>query len=46
MMIQRISLEKRLENQKIIEKIKEVDENIDISEHEVHMFLLIFSYCC
>ena len=31
-----------LENQKIVEKIKERDENIDISEHEVHKFLLIF----
>ena len=32
----------KLENQKIVEKIKEIDENIDISEHEVHKFLLIF----
>ena len=32
----------KLENQKIVEKIKEIDENIDISEHEVHTFLLIF----
>ena len=41
MMIQRISLEKKikLENQKIVEKIKEIDENIDINEHEVHKFL-------
>ena len=32
----------KLENQKIVEKIKEIDENINISEHEVHKFLLIF----
>ena len=32
----------KLENQKILEKIKEINENIDISEHEVHKFLLIF----
>ena len=32
----------KLENQKIVEKIKEIDENIDISEHEVHKFLIIF----
>ena len=32
----------KLENQKIIERIKEVDQDIDISEHEVHKFLLIF----
>ena len=32
----------KLENQKIVDKIKEIDENIDISEHEVHKFLLIF----
>ena len=44
MMIQRISLEKRikLENQKILEKIKEINEDIDISEHEAHKFLLVF----
>ena len=30
------------ENQKIVEKIKKIDENINISEHEVHKFLLIF----
>ena len=32
----------KLENQKILEKIKEINEDIDISEHEVHKFLLIF----
>ena len=32
----------KLENQKIVEKIKDIVENIDISEHEVHKFLLIF----
>ena len=32
----------KLENQKILEKIKEIEEDIDISEHEVHKFLLIF----
>ena len=32
----------KLENQKILEKIKEINKDIDISEHEVHNFLLIF----
>ena len=32
----------KLENQKIVERIKKKDENIDINEHEVHKFLLIF----
>ena len=32
----------KLENQKILEKTKEINEDIDISEHEVHKFLLIF----
>ena len=32
----------KLENQKILEKIKQINEDIDISEHEVHKFLLIF----
>ena len=32
----------KLENQKIVERIKEIDENIDINEHEVHKYLLIF----
>ena len=31
-----------MENRKILEKIKEINEDIDISEHEVHKFLLIF----
>ena len=30
------------ENQKLLDKIKEIEEDIDISEHEVHKFLLIF----
>ena len=29
-------------NQNILDKIKEIEEDIDISEHEVHKFLLIF----
>ena len=33
----------KLENQKILEKIKEINEDIDISKHEVHKFLLIFN---
>ena len=32
----------KLENQKILDKIKETEEDINISEHEVHKFLLIF----
>ena len=32
----------KVENDIIIDKIKEHYENIDISEHEVHKFLLIF----
>ena len=32
----------KLENEIIIDKIKENYENIDINEHEVHKFLLIF----
>ena len=32
----------KLQNQKIIERIKEINEDIDINEHEVHKFLLIF----
>ena len=32
----------KLENQKIVERIKKIDENVDINEHEVHKFLLIF----
>ena len=38
-----ISLEKiRLENEIIIDKIKDFDEAINISKHEVQKFLLIF----
>ena len=32
----------KLENQKILDKIKEIGEDINISEHEVHKFLVIF----
>ena len=32
----------KLENQKILIKIKEIEVDIDVSEHEVHKFLLIF----
>ena len=32
----------KLLNDNIIERIKEIDEEIDINEHEVHKFLLIF----
>ena len=32
----------KLENQKILAKINEIEEDIDINEHEVHKFLLIF----
>ena len=32
----------KLENEKIIENIKEINEDIDISKHEVYKFLLIF----
>lgn len=32
----------KLENKKILEKIEEIEEDINISEHEIHKFLLIF----
>ena len=32
----------KLESKKIVSKIKEIDEGINISEHEVQKFLLIF----
>ena len=32
----------KLEKQKILDKIKKMKGDIDISEHEVHKFLLIF----
>ena len=32
----------KLQNQKIIEKVNEINEEIDINEHEVQKFLLIF----
>ena len=31
-----------MQNQKIIEKVKEINEEIDINEREVQKFLLIF----
>ena len=43
MKMRNISLEKiRLENEIIIDKIKDFDEAINISKHEVQKFLLIF----
>ena len=43
MKMSNISLEKiRLENEIIIDKIKDFDEAINISKHEVQKFLLIF----
>ena len=43
-MIQKTSLERKLsqKTKKILDKIKEIEEDIAISEHEVHKFLLIF----
>ena len=32
----------KLQNQKLFEKVKEINEEIDINEHEVQKFLLIF----
>ena len=32
----------KLLNDNIIERVREIDEEIDINEHEVHKFLLIF----
>ena len=32
----------KLLNDNIIERIKEIDDEIDVNEHEVHKFLLIF----
>ena len=32
----------KLQNQKILDKIKEIGKDCDISKHEVHKFLLIF----
>ena len=32
----------KLQNQKIIERVKKIGEDIDINEYEVHKFLLIF----
>ena len=32
----------KLLNNSIIERVMEIDEEIDIDEHEVHKFLLIF----
>ena len=32
----------KLQNQQIIERVKKINEDIDINEYEVHKFLLIF----
>ena len=32
----------KLETDLIIEKIQDIEQEIDISEHEIHKFLLIF----
>ena len=32
----------KLENEKIVSKIKEIDQGVDISAHQVQTFLLIF----
>ena len=32
----------KLQNQKIVERVKDLNKNIDINEHEVQKFLLIF----
>ena len=32
----------KLENEMILDKIKDIDENININQHEVQKFLLIF----
>ena len=32
----------KLENEKMVSKIEEIDKDIDISEHEIHKFPLIF----
>ena len=44
MAIQKTSLEKKveLEIDMILDKVVEMDKEIDISEHEMHKFLLIF----
>ena len=44
MAIQKTSLEKKvkLEIAMILDKVVEMDKEIDISEHEMHKFLLIF----
>ena len=38
----RLTKKIKLENQKILDKIKEIKEDMNISEHKVHKFLLIF----
>ena len=44
MTIQKTSLEKKikLETDLIIDKIQNIEQEVDISEHDVHKFLLIF----
>ena len=32
----------KLETDLILDKVQEIEQNIDISEHELHKFLLIF----
>ena len=34
----------KLENQNILDKIKEIEEDIDISDHEVHKLSINISY--
>ena len=42
--MRRVSLEKKskLENEIILDKVKDIDKNININQHEVEKFLLIF----
>ena len=42
--MKRVSLEKKikLENEMILDKTKDIDEDININQHEVEKFLLIF----
>ena len=42
MTIQKTSLERKLSQKTKRDRIKEIEEDIDIREHEVHKFLLIF----
>ena len=42
--MRRVSLEKKIkqENEIILDKVKDIDKNININQHEVEKFLLIF----